>query len=114
MPDDDEDGIKIYDYDFYLVERLHDPNLGECAWFKLHLPKDAVREFIGRTSELMTKDKARQILVDIGVIAHGKQMDSVINILLQLFSHNNAQKKPHLCINNTDGIQDLLSTKIKF
>ena len=82
MPDDDEDGIKIYDYDFYLVERLHDSNLGECAWFKLHLPKDAVREFIGRTSELMTKDKARQILVDIGVIAHGKQMDSVINYIV--------------------------------
>tara|TARA_R110000772_G_scaffold89465_2_gene185397 strand:+ start:847 stop:3699 length:2853 start_codon:yes stop_codon:yes gene_type:complete len=82
MPDDDDDGIKIYDYDFYLVERLKDPVIGECSWFKLHLPKDGVREFIARTSDLLARDKARQILVDYGVIVHGKQMDLIIDYIV--------------------------------
>ena len=82
MPDDDDDGVKIYDYDFYLVERLHDPTLGECSWFKLHLPKDGVREFIARTSDLLTRDRARQILVDYGVIVHGKQMELMIDYIV--------------------------------
>lgn len=82
MPDDDDDGLKIYDYDFYLVERLNDPVLGECSWFKLHLPKDGVREFIARTSDLLARDKARQILVDYGVIVHGKQMDLIIDYIV--------------------------------
>tara|TARA_R110000803_G_scaffold192241_3_gene255013 strand:+ start:1899 stop:4751 length:2853 start_codon:yes stop_codon:yes gene_type:complete len=82
MPDDEDDGVKIYDYDFYLVERLNDPSLGECSWFKLHLPKDGVKEFIARTSDLLTRDKARQILVDYGVIVHGKQMDLMIDYIV--------------------------------
>ena len=67
---------------FYLVERLHDPTLGECSWFKLHLPKDGVREFIARTSDLLTRDRARQILVDYGVIVHGKQMELMIDYIV--------------------------------
>ena len=82
MPDDDDDGIRVYDYDFYLVERLNDSTHGESSWFKLHLPKDGVVEFIARTSDLLTKDKARQILVDYGVIAHGKQIDHIIDYIV--------------------------------
>jgi hypothetical protein len=46
--------------------------------FKLHLPKDGVREFIARTSDILTKDKARQILIDYGIVVYGKQIDLVI------------------------------------
>ena len=80
MPDDDDDGIQVYEYDFYLVERLEDTGL-ECAWFKLHLPKDGVREFIARTSDILTKDKARQILIDYGVVVYGRQIDLVIEYI---------------------------------
>ena len=81
LPEDDDDGIQVYEYDFYLVERLEDSNL-ECAWFKLHLPKDGVREFIARTSDLLTKDKARQILVDYGLVVHGRQIDLLIEYIV--------------------------------
>ena len=81
LPDDDDDGIQVYEYDFYLVERLEDIDF-ECAWFKVHLPKDGVKEFIARTSDLLTKEKARAILVDKGIVVHGRQVDLVIEYIV--------------------------------
>ena len=71
----------MYEYDFYLVERLEDIDF-ECAWFKVHLPKDGVKEFIARTSDLLTKEKARAILVDKGIVVHGRQVDLVIEYIV--------------------------------
>jgi hypothetical protein len=80
LPDDAEDGMKIYDNDFYVVERLMDPDplIGECAWFRLHLPHDGVREFIVPTAVILSKDKARDLIVSKGVIAYGKKLDHII------------------------------------
>jgi hypothetical protein len=92
MPDDEDDGIKIYDYDFYLVERLHDTEYGETAWFKLHLPQDGVREFVAATSDLLAKDRAKDILIKNGIIVYGKQMDQIIeyiSVCIQVRQHTN-------------------------
>ena len=35
----------MYENDFYVVKRMHDPVAGEVLWMRLHLPKDGVREF---------------------------------------------------------------------
>jgi len=93
MDDDDDDGLLVYEYDFYLVERLHDKFYGESAWFKLHLPYDGVREFIARTSDLLTKDKARQILVDAGIVASNKQLDIVIDYIVTCIKSQQKNKK---------------------
>lgn len=82
IDDEDEDGFLVYEFDFYLVERLHDSSVGESAWFKLHLPNDGVREFIARTSDLLSVDKARQILVDAGIVANPKQLTQIIEYII--------------------------------
>tara|TARA_R110000772_G_scaffold32788_2_gene80050 strand:- start:1146 stop:3974 length:2829 start_codon:yes stop_codon:yes gene_type:complete len=81
MDDDDDDGLKIYDYDFYLVDRLNDPAVGDCAWFKLHLPQDAVREFIAPVASLLSTEKARDIVNNIGIFERGKSLDSIISYM---------------------------------
>lgn len=77
---EDEDAIKIYDYDFYLVDRLKDGNT-ECAWFKLHLPQDGVREFISPVASLMAPEKARDILNGIGIFERGKPLEAIIEYM---------------------------------
>jgi hypothetical protein len=79
--DDDDDGKKIYEYDFYLVDRLNDPAIGDCAWFKLHLPNDGVREFIAPVSSLMSTEKAREIVNNIGIFERGKPLDAIIEYM---------------------------------
>ena len=81
MPDDEDDGMKIYDYDFYLVDRLNDPAVGDCAWFKLHLPQDGVREFIAPVAHLMSTEKARDIVNNIGIFERGKPLDAIIEYM---------------------------------
>lgn len=83
MPDDEEEGMKIYDYDLYVVERLidPDPSVGECVWLKLHLPKDGVKEFIAPLASILSKEKARDILVSKGVIAYGKELDGIVEYI---------------------------------
>lgn len=81
IPDDEDNGIQIYEHDFYLVDRLNDSAMGEMCWFKLHLPKDGVREFIAPLSHLLTKDKAREIIVSSGVVAMGRKLDNLIEYI---------------------------------
>ena len=35
----------IYHHDIYVTRRLHDEELGETLVFRLHLPRDGVRQF---------------------------------------------------------------------
>ena len=79
--DDNDNGKKIYDYDFYLVDRLNDPAVGDCAWFKLHLPQDGVREFIAPVASLMSTEKAREIANNIGIFERGKPLDAIIEYM---------------------------------
>jgi len=84
LPDDEEAGMKIYDYDLYVVERLidPDPSIGECIWLKLHLPHDGVKEFIVTAAAMTSKEKAREILVSKGVLAVGKELDGITEYIM--------------------------------
>jgi hypothetical protein len=97
MPDDDDDGMKIYDYDFYLVDRLNDPAIGDCAWFKLHLPQDGVREFIAPVASLMSTDKARDIVNNIGIFERGKPLEAIIDFMrTSLMDRQRSKKAAHM------------------
>jgi len=93
VDEDDEDGLLIYEHDFYLVERLHDAASGESAWFKLHLPHDGVREFIARTSDLLSPDKAKQILVDAGIVENAKRISLLTEYIISCIKNQQKTKK---------------------
>ena len=91
--EEDDNGIKIYDYDFYLVDRLNDPAIGDCAWFKLHLPQDGVREFIAPVSSLMSTDKAREIANNNGIFERGKRLENIIEYMRHCLNDQLKSKK---------------------
>jgi hypothetical protein len=92
-PDDEEDGFKIYEYDFYLVDKLKDPATGECGWFKLHLPQDGVREIIAPVASLLSVEKARELLNNFGIFERGKSLDAIIEYMRVALSAKQTEKR---------------------
>lgn len=64
----DED-ILIYPYDFYLVSVIDDPHDGFSALFRVHFPRDGIREFCVPCADVLAKDRFRDVLAQKGIIA---------------------------------------------
>ena len=79
----DDDPILVYQHDIYVVKRMRDPQKGEVAWIRLHLPKDGVKEFALPITEVMTKEKLREKLGFYGVAALQKQMDAIMVYIIK-------------------------------
>jgi hypothetical protein len=75
--DNDKDEI-VYPYDFYVVKRMIDPDVGETLLLRLHLPKDGVREFIMPLASVLAKDKFRDTIASQGIAALNKQQDALM------------------------------------
>ena len=81
--DGDEDEVVIYKDDLYLTERFFDSDEhgngdGEMVGINLHMKRDGVRRFSAPVTTIFTKDKLRDLLVKNGVVAYGKQLDSIM------------------------------------
>ena len=70
----DKDEV-VYPYDFYVVKRMQDPDIGETLLLRLHLPMDGVREFIMPLASVLAKDKFRDTVASHGVAVLSKQQD---------------------------------------
>jgi len=65
----DEDQVLVYPHDLFVVQRIYDPNEGESAWMRLHLPKDGVKNFTVSMAALSGPDTMRTELAKRGVIS---------------------------------------------
>lgn len=65
--DGEDDEQLIYENDLYVVKRIFDPDNGECAVLRLHLPHDPVREFALPLKIIQSPDKLRDALSESGV-----------------------------------------------
>lgn len=92
--EDGEDAINIYEHDFYIVKRLFDPAKGESLWFRLHLPRDGVKEFSLPVTDVMALDKLKDKLGFHGVLGGKKQMEAVMSYVIT--SAKNLQHKMEL------------------
>lgn len=78
-PDKDTDKDElIWPYDFYVVKRLQDPEVGECLMMRLHLPKDGVREFIMPLRDVIAKERFIGKIAEYGVAVLGKRQESLM------------------------------------
>jgi len=66
----------IYHNDLYVVGRLKDPDIGECAIVQLHLPKDGVSEFVMPLTAATSRDEFRKFMSAEGVAAI--KMDAIM------------------------------------
>jgi len=76
--DEEERDVLVYEYDFYVVKRLTDPDAGESLWMRLHMPKDGIREFSCPLAHVLSKDKFREVLAYQGVTAYNKKLDNLM------------------------------------
>ena len=65
----------VYPYDFYVVKRMQDPELGETILLRLHLPKDGVRDFIMPLASALSKEKFVMTVASHGITTLGKKQD---------------------------------------
>lgn len=65
----------VYPYDFYVVKRMQDPDMGETLLLRLHLPKDGVRDFIMPLAGVLSKEKFVGKIAEHGITALGKKQD---------------------------------------
>jgi hypothetical protein len=86
----------VYPYDFYVVKRMEDPDLGETLLLRLHLPKDGVREFHMSLSSAVSKEKFVSITSSKGVTAMGRKqellMQYVAKFVEELQNSDRAEK----------------------
>jgi hypothetical protein len=78
--------VEVYPQDLYLTGRFYDSDEhgdgeGELVGINLHLPHDGIRRFHAPVVALLTKDKLRDVLVKHGVVAYGKQLDTIMAYL---------------------------------
>ena len=87
--DDDggSDAIMVYDLDLYVLKRLYDPARGESFLFRLHLPKDGVKEFALPATDVMALDLLRARLGFHGVLGGKKQMEGIMAYIISSAKH---------------------------
>jgi len=80
--DTEADPKLVYEHDLYVVKRMRDPELGEVALFRLHLPHDGVREFSIPTMAISSPDELRKQLAHHGVVAHKSQYELLATFVI--------------------------------
>lgn len=77
--DGDVEEDLIYHHDIYITRRLHDVELGETLVFRLHLPRDGVRQFNVPLMSITSREEFRKCMSKEGVTAFGKGMDKLMS-----------------------------------
>ncbi len=75
--DEEDESTLIYEHDFYVVKRMKHPDLGEAALFRVHLPRDGIKEFSVPMTAVVVKEKLREAIAHHGVVPNPKQMDGI-------------------------------------
>ena len=94
---DEESGpALVYEHDFYAMKRMKDPEIGEVALFRLHLPHDGVREFTMSASTICSKDELRKALAQHGVVTFKSQYDNLSTFVVSSVKNLQFTKKAEM------------------
>lgn len=85
--DDEEEPAIVYEHDLYVVKLMSDPEDGEVALFRLHLPLEGRKEFTIPLVSVSTKDELRKTLAKHGVMAFPKQNDNLHMFVTAFIKH---------------------------
>jgi hypothetical protein len=93
---EEEDPLLVYEHDLYVLKRMYDPDAGEVAQIRLHLPHDGIKDFTIPASALAGKDEPKKMLASHGVLARGTQMDSIVDFLVRCAKEIQVTKKAEI------------------
>jgi len=92
----DDDDELVYEHDLYVVKRMRDPEHGEVALMRLHLPRDGVMEFTAPLNQIIVKEELRKVLAKQGVAGYPKQMETLSHCILASVKELQISKKAEL------------------
>ena len=84
---EEDDPEVVYEHDLRLLQRYRDPMKGEVVLMKHTLPMDGARAIIVAAKELVGGDEAKKVLAHYGVLSNRKQMDRILNYIINYFKH---------------------------
>ena len=102
--DGEVDEKLIYHNDLYVVKRVRDPEAGESAVMRLHLPKDGIREFTIPLSAITSREEFRKHIASQGVAV--TKMDELMTYTTTWINElqaNSVAEKAHRQFGWTDG-----------
>jgi hypothetical protein len=76
---EEEEPLHVYHNDIYVIRRVVDPDTGEGLVWRLHLPKDGVREFAIPLSAVTSREDFRRELATVGVPLYGKRLENLMD-----------------------------------
>lgn len=76
--DDEGEPVVVYENDLYVVKRMIDPEAGEVALFRLHLPRDGIKEFTIPLTVTSVKEELRKALAKQGVALFTNQLNDML------------------------------------
>jgi len=79
---ENEEFTPVYEHDFYLVKRMHEGGRGDSVLARLHLPREAPREFVIPLATMSSKEELRKLLSYHGIIALAGQIDRIMKYLV--------------------------------
>lgn len=65
----------ICEYDFYVVKRMIDPEMGQTLVVRVHMPKDGVEDFLLPLTSLVSKERCIGALAHHGITALNRRQD---------------------------------------
>ena len=82
---EEEEDLLVYPYDFYIVKRMEDPQDAGVVLFRLHTPRDGVKEFVVPNSKVMDGIELRKLLASKGIMSGKKQFDLIVDYVIRSF-----------------------------
>jgi len=91
--DEEDEVVQVYEHDLYVLKRLIDPDAGEVALIKLHLPRDGVKEFVVPLTAITVKEELRKTLAHYGVVLFTKQLEQVYIYMVTAIKNMQVEKR---------------------
>ena len=79
---EEEEPLRVYEHDLYVVKLMKDPILKLVAVIKLHLPKDGVVEFVVPNAHITDANELRKALSGNGVTCNQKAFKLISDYLI--------------------------------
>lgn len=98
LEDENSTGPKlVYPYDFYVEKRMWDP--GESSYqavFKLHSPRDGLREFVIKLSKVTDERQLKALLSENGILAPKKQFTLITQYIMDCIIELSKRKEAEI------------------
>jgi hypothetical protein len=79
---EEEEPIRVYEHDLYVIKLMKDPILKLVAVLKLHLPKDGIIEFVVPNAHITDANELRKALSGNGVTCNQKAFKLISDYLI--------------------------------